>query len=76
MTDAFGNAFVERAIGLYKIEARRDDSPLRTGRCGNQLTLGTQRPAWIAWYKRPRRDAPARLQTPVEFQAGSQACPP
>jgi putative transposase len=52
--DAYDNALAETAIGLYKTECIRDDSPFRNGPLETVADVEKITSAWVHWYNTAR----------------------
>ena len=52
--DALDNALAETAIGLYKTECIRADSPFRTGPLRTLADVEHITAAWVHWYNTSR----------------------
>lgn len=66
--DALDNTLAETAIGLYKTECIREDSPFRAGPIRTLADLEEITSAWVHWYNaarlmhRPGRRPPAEAE--------------
>ncbi len=67
--DAYDKPHAESTIGLFKNEAIRDDSPLRTGplKCLEDVEWVTL--AWVDWYNQHRLHSRLGHVPPDEFEA-------
>ena len=69
VADAYDNALAETTIGLYKTEAVREDSPLRSGPLERLTDLEQITAAWVEWYNNRRLMHRLDRRPPAEAEA-------
>jgi putative transposase len=67
--DALDNALAETAIGLYKTECIRDDSPFRRGPLATVADVEDATSAWEAWFNERRLMHRLGRRPPAEVEA-------
>jgi putative transposase len=69
VADAYDNALAESAIGLYKTEAVRDDSPFRRGPLASVSDVELLTMDWVEWFNNSRLMHRLGRKPPVEYEA-------